>query len=267
MKRPAIALCVAAAAFGLLGSAVAAGKTERLIVLQDGQPYFQGSYSAYASPWSTFFDKTLVHGTDYLDTITVRPSTFPNGTLIETRWPTTTPVKSGVWGYHAVSFGNYDGGKTPKAVTPRRVKDIRKLEQAFAFAYSGSTNFNLLSEFYLTSRAGNAAAKVIEIGYFLHTPPSSARYNRAATPLGAFTDSAGRGWMITQAKTYVMVTPTDARDIPRGRIDIRELLDLLVRKGVISGDEWFNGIAFGMEPTEGGGRTRLRIIHWRVVYG
>jgi hypothetical protein len=55
-------------------------------------------------------------------------------------------------------------------------------------------------------------------------------------------------------------------DFLQGEIDISRVLKLLVHSGVITGKEWFNGIAFGTEPTEGAGRTRLTIEHWRVDY-
>jgi hypothetical protein len=243
-----------------------AADNEQSVVLQDSQPYFQGSYGAYASPWSTSFDASLVHGKDYLDTITLEASSFPDGAIIDTRWPLTKPMNSGVWGYHALSFGNYDGGHPPKSVTPKQVRDIRRLSERFAFSYRGSDQFNLLNEFYLTSRAGAADAKVIEIGFFLHAPSSSVRFIEKGQKISAFNDSDGRQWQITRTNNYVTILPSGAKDFLQGEIDIRSALTLLVDRGAITGDEWFNGIAFGTEPTEGAGHTSLTIERWRVDY-
>jgi hypothetical protein len=249
-----------------MSCAVAASDNEQLIVLQDSQPYFQGSYGGYAGPWSTFFDASLVHGKDYLDTITLRPSSFPDGAVIDTRWPLTKPKNSGVWGYHALSFGDYDGGHPPKSVMPKQVRDIRRLSERFAFSYEGSDQFNLLNEFYLTSRAGEADAKVIEIGFFLHAPSSSVRFIEKGKKISAFNDSDGRLWKITRTNNYVTILPSGGKDLLQGEIDIRSVLKLLVDSGVITGSEWFNGIAFGTEPTEGAGHTSLTIERWRVDY-
>jgi hypothetical protein len=236
------------------------------VVLSDKQPYGQGRYFAYASPWSTLFDKSLRHGSDYADTITLDPLTFPDGTAIDTRWPTTKPKNSGVWGYHAISFGNYDDGHPPIPVTPHQVKDIRQLSEQFAFNYRGDTNFNLLNEFYLTSRAGDAAAKVIEIGFFLHIPAPSLRYVHGGRPITSYQDTFGHVWMVRRTGNFITITPINGQDLAQGSIDVRWVLDLLLREHVITGHEWFNGIAFGVEPTEGGGTTDVLIERWHVNY-
>ena len=266
-RHPALAMALIASAAAFGSASFAASETaDQIIILTDQQPYFQGSYEAYASPWSTFFDNRLVRGTDFLDTITVYPATFPDGTVIDSRWPLTKPEKSGVWGYHALSFGNYDGGHPPVLPRPQQVKDIHELSEEFEFSYEGSGNFNLLNEFYLTSLPGDAAAKVIEIGIFLHVPESTVRFIRSGEQIGVFTDQDGQIWKITQAKGYVMIVADGNADVRRGRADLRQILAFLMAKNVITGEEWFNGLAFGMEPVEGAGRTQLRIEHWRVVY-
>ena len=258
--RAAVATAVLACA-----TTAVAGDTA-LIVLLDRQPYFQGSYGAYASPWSADSEPALLHGRDYADTITIDPLTFPDGTLISTRWPLAKPKKAGVWGYHALSFGNYDGGLPPAAVKPREVRHIRRLRETFAFRYDGSASFNLLNEFYLTSRPGDAAAKVIEVGVLLHAPASSMAFVRAGNRIATFDDGAGRVWLITRTGSYVTIARQDGTDLPHGTIDLKPILALLVRFHVITGREWFNGIAFGTEPTDEAGVTRLHIDHWRVDY-
>lgn len=250
----------------LLSTSAPGSPREKTIILPDQQPYFQGSYGAYASPWSIFFDKTLQQGVDYADSITIRPTTFPNGTIIDTRWPESPPTKTGVWGYHALSYGNYDGGKPPRAVVPRQVKDIAALRETFDFSWSGSARFNLLNEFYLTSAAGRSDAKVVEIGFLLHAPASSVDFVNAGTFIGNFREANGRMWTINRTRNYITIMPVDAQDCLRDRINIKVVLDFLVRKKVLTGLEWFNGIAFGTEPTSGAGTTRIAVNHWDVEY-
>lgn len=239
----------------------------KTITLQDRENFYQGSYLAYASPWSTFVDTAMKRGEDFFDTITVNPETFPDGTVINSRWPTLRPMKTGVWGYHAVSFGRYDGGDPPEKVEPKQVKAIEQLVQCFKFSYKNSPNFNLLNEFYLTSAPGDTKAKVIEIGFFLHLPPNGGFDELSAkTKITRFKDSSYRDWVITRGEKFVTIFPEDGRDVTEGTIDVREFLKVLIDNGVITGNEWFNGIAFGMEPTRGGGQTELTVERWKVFY-
>jgi len=236
------------------------------VVLQDRQPFYRGSYQAFASPWSTYFETNLVHGVDYRDTIIVRPDRFPDGTLFDSIWPQRAPAKSGVWGYNALSFGNYDGGRPPRPVTPRHVMDIRRLDESFAFRYAGSPHFNLLTEFYLTSKAGDETAKLFEIGFFLHTPQTTATFARAGALIGGYRDRQGRAWTVHRQGTYFMIIPAGGEDVPAGTIEIAPLLSWLMQKRILNGTEWFNGLAFGIEPGPGGGHTRLVVDRWRVIY-
>lgn len=51
-----------------------------------------------------------------------------------------------------------------------------------------------------------------------------------------------------------------------GTIDVREFLKALVARKVITGQEWFNGIAFGTEPVAGAGQTEIDIHRWKVDF-
>lgn len=261
----AAATICALGAFLFSGAPTHARKMESVpVTLQDQQNYTEGSYTAYASPWSIFFDKTLRHEVDYLDTISVQPATFPDGTVIRTQWPINHPMAKGVWGYMALGFGNYDGGKPEIHVLSHQVKDIKELNQAFSYKWQYSPNFNLLNEFYLTSKPGDSQSKMIEIGFLLHVPDLA--WANSSTVIGSLTDASRQAWSIRRAGNYVMIFPQDGRDILSGRINVLSFLKFLTLRGVITGNEWFNGIAFGMEPIKGAGSTQLTIDHWHVTY-
>lgn len=247
-------------------AALATSSPPSTIMLQDREPFYRGSYQAFASPWSTFLEPGLVHGIDYRDTIIVRPDSFPDGTIIDSIWPRRAPARSGVWGYNALSFGNYDGGRPPLPVTPRRVRDIHHLDEAFAFRYAGSPCFNLLAEFYLTARAGDEKAKLFEIGFFLHTPRTTAAYAGAGSLISSYRDRSGRVWTVHRQGTFHMIIPANGEDVQAGTIEIAPLLSWLMQKRILAGSEWFNGMAFGIEPAPGGGHTRVVVDHWRVTY-
>ena len=59
-----------------------------------------------------------------------------------------------------------------------------------------------------------------------------------------------------------MFIPAD--DVLTGTIDCKAALDFLRAKGQLTGEEWFNGIAFGIEPVTGSGS--LRVESWAVDY-
>lgn len=262
----ALSLCLASVFAPGLADARPAQKGPKIVTVGDRENYFQGSYTAYASPWSIFFDKTLVRGKHYLDTIAINPATFPNGTLIRSRWPVDRPMKTGVWGYHALSYGNYDGGNPKIPIASKKVVDIAQLSQTFNYSFRHSPNFNLLTEFYLTSKQGDSQAKVFEVGFFLYTPRWNFHDLLRKARIGAYTDSASRRWIILQEGTFIMFVPEHGAAIMEGTIDVREFLNRLIEYKVITGQEWFNGIAFGMEPIKGAGRTDLLIERWRVDY-
>ena len=151
-------------------------------------------------------------------------------------------------------------------VRPRQVKNIATLRQTFAYSATGSRNYNLLNEFYLTSAPGDSRAKVIEIGYFLHAPAQTLAWNRTGQMIGIFVDAWGTRWTVTKRGTFVTITPTYVETIPRGTIDVAHMLRFLRERQVITGEEWFNGIAFGTEPTEGAGDTAIKVLEWQVTY-
>ena len=236
------------------------------VVLPDAKLYTRGLYSAYAAPFSSEVDRSLRRGPDYLDTITIQPSTFPNHTLFDVRWPARQHVPTGVWGYHALSFGNYGGGPVDTLIPPRQAGAIRELSSTFDYVFTGSANFNLLTEFFLTSRPGDAGAKVSEIGFLLHVPPATRAFMRRGETITDFTDRSGIAWRITRVGTYFMVAPVGERILARGTVDYAAVIRLLIAKGQIRSDSWFNGLAFGAEPTIGGGRTRLYVRRWQVRF-
>lgn len=255
--QPVLAVTVA------LFPARAAGPT---IVLEDSQPFYRGSYQAFASPWSTFLERDLVHGRDYRDRISLDPRRFPDGTIFESVWPKRAPTQSGVWGYNALSFGNYDGGRPPERVIPRRIRDVKRLEESFAYRSAGSPYFNLLTELYLTAKPGDEKAKLAEIGFFLHRPRTTDAFAAAGAFIGGYRDQQGRAWTIRRQGTFYLVIPDGDADITSGTLEVMPLLSRLIQDHILTGNEWFNGLAFGIEPAPGGGYTRLNVDHWRVTY-
>jgi hypothetical protein len=232
----------------------------------DKQTFSRGQYMAFAQPWGG--DKIANGGAVAgSDEIRVDLARFPDNTGISWRWPLHRPtgVSVGVWGYNIVAFGAYDGGTTDVAVPPRRVKAIKALKQTFDWSYSAPAgDANLLTEFYLRSDPANSESKLIEIGWFLHTPKASAAFAAQAKPIGSYTDPQGRRWNVTMDERYCMFVPADQADIATGEIDMLAALGWLRTKRLVTGEEWFSGVAIGAEPVWGIGHVEIK--HWAVTY-
>lgn len=236
-------------------------------ILADQVFFARNSYFAYASPWCAVINPTLAIGRDLADTISVVPATFPNDVVISSKAPAGDPNSygCGVYGYNHIGFGNYDGSTLPTPVTSRQVKDITALAMQVEITDQQSDGqYNILNEFYLTSSAGNAAAKVVEIGFFLHASPASIAFAKKGTGLGVFTDVSGRRWTVTKAAKFVMLVPVDGNDVTSATIDGRGVMAFLVANGIITGTEWFNGAALGVEPVRGS--STVSIGQWTVTY-
>lgn len=237
------------------------------IELGSREPFAKGPYHAFAQPWGAQDSRLVRYWAPFADKIDVDAARFPNNTRFRFTWPFWRPSSSaaGVWGYSMLSFGNYDGGDGETKIPPRRVYELLDLSQRFAWSSSMALgDANLLTEFYLRSDPNDSESKLIEIGWFLHAPPATAAFVRAAQQIGRFTDAGGKAWQVAREDKYVMFMPADAQDVRTGTIDMRAALHWLQEKGVIQGDEWFTGVAIGVEPLRG--RGQVQIDRWAVTY-
>lgn len=235
-------------------------RAEVAVVRSDRQAYSKGSYIAYPAMWcANFFQKEMVKDVDYAGTISLLPSTFPNHSTIRWRVPLTPPAKCGVYGFPGVSFGNYDNGTPQRPVKPIQVRNLRNFRLSYDVAYAAiAGEFNILAECYLTSRAGKADAKVAEIGFLPHSGASMDRFANRGRQIGTYTDRQKRRWQVSVTGTYYTFVPVDRADVLAGTADFRQALAFLRGKGVVSGEEWLNGVAFGVEPVTGSGILRIR---------
>lgn len=238
------------------------GRAEGPVVLTDQKFYTKGSFIAYAAPWSTYQGKgaALKHGVDFADEITVDPESFPANVEFTWHWPLTPAKEAGVYGYNAVSYGSYDGGVPASPIASRQIKDIAALSETFSFEMARPIgDFNVLTEFFLTKEK-LGEEKVTEIGFFLHASKSAVDFATDGEQIGSFTDATGRVWKVSvqpaPAGPYYMFL--SAPDVLSGTLDFKAALDFLRAKGKLTGKEWFNGLAFGIEPVMGSGSVRLR---------
>jgi hypothetical protein len=254
-------------ALATLFAALSTPAMAKQIALGDEQFYSKGGYIAWASPWCRLFDPTLTTG-QYNDSIALSDTTFPNGTLIS--WSMPTPAKRAaacpVYGYMALSIGNYDGGSPKVALPSLQAKNISVLYVTHNFTITGnSEDFDVLQELYLTSVKGDASSKVIEIGWFLHTPTTTAAFVRSGQQIGTFVaPGTTTQWIVAKNGTFVTFMPATGKDMLTAGLNIKDALTWLQTKGIITGNEWFNGMSIGVEPL--GNSGTMAITQWNVGY-
>jgi hypothetical protein len=259
------------ALIGLMLAMFASPATAQLVIKGDREWSSEGPHMAYASPWCASYDKTLVEGRDYSDTITYQAGDLAKATNVQLswRWPLLPSPKCGVRGYNHVAWGNYDGGAVRSPVAPRQVKAIADFTLAYevedAVGHStGYTGYNGLAEFYLTTKAGDANAKAIEIGWFWNAPPATRTWALTGRQLGTFTDRYKLPWKVAAnvggpAGLFITFTPANAtgRRVKR-TFDGKGALDFLRAARLVKGDWWLNGAAVGVEPLAGTGTAMVR---------
>jgi hypothetical protein len=246
------------------GTGTASTSEERL-VLSDNMLYAPGDYFAYPGPWCTAYDSSLIIGDNIVDTISLLRSTFPNDVIISAMAPDHYPTAKGcgVYGYHYVAFGNYLSANTAATMQPRRIRDLTTLSLTFDMTLSGSGEYNILTESFVTAAAKDFSTK-LEIGFLNHAAPPTLSYARTGTAIGTYVDPAGRSWTVTKADAFVIFLHEGGTDLLSGTLDIKDAFAFLVARGVLTGEEWFNGVTTGLEPVKGSGVATIR--QWNVAY-
>lgn len=231
----------------------------------DQQAFSANGYTAFASPWSTYpggANSSLSRPADYQDIIRVKPSTFPDDSLIQWRWP--VPGTGVVAGYMHIARGNYDGSDAFGWV-PWQVGNITTFTETFDLETTGTAaDFVVLNEFYLTTTSGNPETDAYEIGHWLHAAGAALTFFNASALIGDYTDADGRIWEVRNTgpnptgAAYIVFLLKSRADILSGTIDKRAALLWLVGTGLALNHLWVNGTAVGVEPYRGTGSMLVK---------
>lgn len=250
----------AALALAMFGAAsYVSGQT---VVKADKQWSSEGQFLAYPSDWCSLFDKTLVVGRDYANTVTYQTGQLGTATNVQFSWRYPSPwqrsKKCGVFGYSHVAWGNYEGGATMKPVAPRQIKSLSDMTVTYGVDFAADpSQFNGLSEAFLTGAAGNPDDKKLEVGFFWNAPAETIAWAKTGKQLGTFTDRYGKRWTVAQNEAYVTFTPV-AGSQTWGTLDVSGGLTFLTGKGIVSPNWYVNGWALGVEPLGGFGTAIVR---------
>jgi hypothetical protein len=224
------------------------------------------AWCALNNPWNA---QGLRNGVDYRQSITIDPTSFPANTVIAWEWPDRSNWDD-VWSYPAVIYGSQAGGFYPspnfKTPTPTRVKDLSALTASVDLTLGGDTgSYNVLLETHLT--ATPKGGQLFEFGIFLHAPDHLSAWLLRQKHKHDFVGDGFKATIVIDYEEhdppFIMVLPT----VPtlKARIDIKPMLDLMMAKGVVSGDEFLLGYELGAEPRKNAGTLTINSLayEWR----
>lgn len=231
------------------------------------QTYGKNPYGAYTGMWG--INNPQSPNIIATSSMRVTPDTFPDGTIFS--WDVTPdPNWGGVNGFLHVSYGNYDA--SPGQIIPRQVKNITDLTVNTNWTYAGDSSTGLLCELWLSPAAAPSGSftKSFEIAFFPKFSPGSRIWLDSLPQVGAGFAAAGANWLVREAGSggsesipYLIAYRSDYGDV-QGAMPFSALFAYLTAAGKITGNEWFNGVAFGPEPQSGA--ASLTINNLSVSY-
>lgn len=254
MKRMSLFLFIAAASAHI--DPAFAGE----VIIKSEQPYVSGRYAGFCGPWSRWIDHSI---TDYSNAMIIQSEKWPRDTEIKWRFPEKFP-STGVYGYNYVAYGQYWDLKPPVALTPKKFSQIKTLNFMPEVLISGDgSQFNVLAEFFVTKEAGKIGSRSAEIGWLLHTPPKTKEYFENGKQIGTYRDAGGRDWLVAShrdgaAGLYILFTLSKPDAKLTAPVDALASMKWLASRGEVDLDQYFNGMAIGIEPLKGAGRAVIK---------
>ena len=255
-RRPALLAGLAAASSAAMPPSTRAASAP--VTLADSQGFTKGPFTAFMAPWNK---GPLRAGIDYEESLTLDPSTFPAGSRIAWAWPEAA-AHAQVRGFLAIDYGNYYNTVPEAPIRSGPVADIKSLACTHDLSVAGATSgFNVIINLFLTATP-DPDSILFEIEVFLHTPAYAEAYMRTVESLGTFGSASGVAWTVSRDPSAAhgpdfLFRPADQRDLLAGSVDLREMLGWLAGRGAITGREFFNGLALGVEPQQRDGAMTI----------
>lgn len=222
--------------------------------LSDWQFYVSGIWGGGMAPFNT---PGLIHNANcgagaagcFSETFAYNTLTAPVQTEIIWSYPSTP--SSGVYGFLQQSYGSSNGG--PHSTPSVQIKNLNTLTSTHNISITGGVNnYDIIYDAFLTSTA--YGTNIDEFSVQVHSDAASIAYINSITQIGTFTGS-GVIWQVAQSAPggQIIFVPSSYVDELSITIDMKAMFAYLVTQSVLTGNEYFNGIALGVEPYENGG--------------
>lgn len=219
--------------------------------------------------WFTVGDYTIgdswdngpVPNTTFSQTITANSDFLQNTVVMSWDWPDTASP-TGAYGWSAIQYGF-----NQKSI---QIQNLQSLNVNFSTAISGApNNFDLSFDIVLTAQPGASSQPVCEIMYNLHRPPV---WGQPGIPYSVGTVTGTADIFVENVPAVnlnnipdVIVYP--AQDTLTGTINLTDIIDPLVADGLISANDYFDGVQLGAETFEGSGSATINNFSVAKVMG
>ena len=234
-----------------------------MIVITNGTKYTAGGFTAWADYEGP---SNLVDGVDYSSTITLDPTTFPNG--VEFNWSFPSPsVPNFVYAYPDIKYG--DGAPGGPAAT--QVADFTALNANYSVAISGDmSDFSVAFDLYLTSAPGNDSTTTDELMVQVHNHGAQQAGNQPYTLSGGGLSNAtisvnpnwdAGGTWIPAGWTFINIQ--NSVDALTGTLNLGNIIKDLIWDGVLTGQEYINDIQLGSEIIGGSGSLTVNNLSYQ----
>jgi hypothetical protein len=247
---------------GSTGASIAGDATGGTTVIsRDWATYHiaKGPYWAYNSTWNK---GSLINGKDFTQSLTLDHANFPNGSVFAWSWPN-TPGPNNVYSSPCLMFGTYAQVVAPTPTIPyKQINTINTLTVKHDVTLnSDPTRFDAIYDFYLQPSSDTSTHGLFEIELHMHTPQYFADWINASLTKYNFTDADGTDWIIASNPgvnpRMIIFVRADFADHLNALVDLRALLIAAKAKGLLTGDEYFTGMAMAVEPREGSGSMTI----------
>jgi hypothetical protein len=222
-----------------------------------GSPY--GSYGVFPSAWGS----TSLGSSEYSISESLNAAQFNVDRSVKGDWTyPTNKNPAGVWGYIHHYWKNYNSTYNPNdTYYPSAAKTLAQINTCVAavqWSYTGSTNFDYLTECFLTDAADLFGTHIkAEVGFLAYGNSSAISYHNSGTDMGVFTDQYGVAWTVRRHPQnywlYYTIYPQDGQTRFVYNADFKGVFDYLLARGELNSGWFLNGLATGVEPTAGGG--------------
>jgi hypothetical protein len=216
------------------------------IVITNKDSYRANGYTVDPNPWGA---GNLVNGTDYSQTITLVPATFPNDVQMDWHWKSSGER---VMAYPHIKF-----------IAPARAQaaNFAALNAHYALTIAGDLeNFNVSFELWFASgEVDDFSAMTHELMIMIHVPGKQKGNQPYTLSNGGLTNATvyvNKNWGNSGSHKWTFIVIENSGDKLGGTINLGDVVKALIWNGELTGREYINGVQLGAEVSTGiGGLT------------
>lgn len=238
------------------------------VVSGDWESYQLGDLAVWNNVWNK---GSYVSGKDYTQKIAFNPEDLTQGVVFSWNWP--AGPSSAVVAYPEIVVGYKPWGQLGTTDLSAKVDDVSNYTIDYDLTQVGSgANNNIAFEFWLTDKEFGAETSITtEVMIWVHhgkmTPPGDV--------VGTY-QSGSHSAEIYSAKNFTTdvtnvhwnyVALNFGKDFLKGELDFKDIMQVLEKKGLISGDDYIGGFELGAEVNGGKGGFKVNSLDYDIREG